>query len=896
MKITRKETWLHGGALLFLMGIPTLMMVVSVSLMPFDFSPLHSSQTWLTVRHPFAIRQGVAGVVALVLALCVRRVPWRYVLRLGAVFPVAMLIVLILAPLSVWMGCDRMVLGTGWWQRSIGQSVFLLALIFSVSTVMPRVLRREWRGLLSVVGLVVLSVAVPIFFFKMRGMLVVSVAVLSWVLLVSLPFRQWLLILLAPSFVFFFGVARLYLSTNRGGRSFSFNTSESFQLLQAFVSVHAGGLFGNPKYPVWIPEWKNDFIFAHLCGVGGVAVGVLCLIFVAILLTVAWRIVARQTDSQARAVTAGCASVLTALPLLHIAVNLGLLPTMAIHFPFLSYGPTLVVFEGLLVGLLLAFGRTNKCGPQEGDAGVPTRSYSRWMPAVVMGGVLLALVCFGIRLGVLVFDSPYLHEVHQANVSRFENRLTHRKQQERGQIFDSSDRVLAKTGQMQIACADAYLCATTSDPQMLPKFARLIGLDEQAVRDCLSDTSRRNVRIKKGISVETAEAVRRLGFRAFFINTVPVRDYPFDAPLVHLVGCTGSAEDYRGLSGAEVAYNTLLHEGGDVKLTLDIDLQASLQKLVEGVVSETHAQQAQVVVMDARTGAIRAAAQLPALSGDEARGDNLDALRWLATGAVFEPGGLLKPLIVAAALEKGVITPESRLNCEQGLWTYEGLPMHDPSSEGELTPAEILQKSSNIGMAKIGLLLGGGPLYEAVVGWGLNQKCAGGLNFSESGILHGTKRWSKIEVTRLPIGHGCAVTLLQLLRAYSALFNDGRMIEPSLIAATRPAADADWEPVPVTEPRSVIRPETAAWLQTTLKKDLADGLSVIGQAARVNKPLQSDSGYDPDRIQTSFMGSVDIGGTPQLIAVWLDEPVRDGTPNSAIRFFESAVLLVEGMK
>ena len=175
-----------------------------------------------------------------------------------------------------------------------------------------------------------------------------------------------------------------------------------------------------------------------------------------------------------------------------------------------------------------------------------------------------------------------------------------------------------------------------------------------------------------------------------------------------------------------------------------------------------------------------------------------------------------------------------------------------------------------------------------------NQCCGAGLNTGEWGILHSTNGWSKLEVTRLPIGHSCAVTLLQLLRAYTALFNDGRMVEPTLIAATRAAAGADWQPAPVTAPKSVLRPETAAWLRTTLRKDLGDGLSAIGQPAIVQKTLTSDSGYDSARVLTAFIGSLNLAGTPHLVAVWLDEPVRDSDPNPALQVFRRVAQMNEG--
>jgi hypothetical protein len=111
------------------------------------------------------------------------------------------------------------------------------------------------------------------------------------------------------------------------------------------------------------------------------------------------------------------------------------------------------------------------------------------------------------------------------------------------------------------------------------------------------------------------------------------------------------------------------------------------------------------------------------------------------------------------------------------------------------------------------------------------------------------------------------------------------MIEPTLIAATRPAPDANWQRAIVTAPKSVLRPETAAWLRTTLKKDLGDGLSTIGQPAIVQKTLKRESGYDPSLVLTAFIGSLDLAGTPHLVAVWLDEPIRAQSVNPALGYF-----------
>lgn len=890
------KSWLMLLPALLLLGVSLLLLSV----------PVEPLMHWVgdPQLHLRMIRQGAYGLLALALAWSVGRfLPLRLFLERWYVFPALLFLVMIAAPISVMLGWGRFISGYGWWARSTGVITFLLALVFSLSAALPRVAGKTRGASRALSAILALSVLVPVFFLRQFGILCVGGAVTVLACSATLPLKRLAVTLggLAAFFIcalFVWGMidpdSLMYLFSR------SFEGETGFQLRQALVAVNSGGVFGCITHPTWIPEWHTDFIFARLCGAGGMVAGILCLFLVGILFTCAWRIVARQSDLRDQVAAAGCVAVLTAQPLLHIAVNLGLLPTMESHFPFLSYGPKLVLLDGLLVGLLIAFNRTKTCvspdevADAEPSAGAPASSagLSRWTPAVVMGGIWLVLACFGIRMCMIVFYSPGLHRVHLASVNRIEERLNLQHKPQRGRIFDTADRLLAQNGQMHIICADPLIYSTSDDQHLLPELARLIGMDEQAVRARLVDTRCRYVRLKRDIPPATVKAVRELGMKAFFFDSVLARDYPFDTPLAHLVGCTGVEDNFYGLSGLEMTRNSLLKKGIDVRLTLDIDLQTALQGLAERTVEETGAKQCQIVMMDARTGAIRAAAQVPALHGRASHGD-IKPLLWQASGVVFEPGGLLKPLVAAAALERGVITPESRINCEQGMWIYKGLPMRDPGHYDELTPAEILQKSSNIGMAKIGLLLGEGPLYEAVAGWGLNQKCGAGLNSGEIGILHATNLWSKLEVTRLPIGHSCAVTLLQLLRAYSALFNDGRMMEPTLIDATRLAPGVDWHPVPIAESKPVIRPETAVWLRTTLEKKIGGGLTTIGQLANAQKPFPDKSGYDPDRILTAFIGTLDLDNTPHLVAVWLDEPGSDRTVNTAVKIFRQAVEIIK---
>ena len=193
-------------------------------------------------------------------------------------------------------------------------------------------------------------------------------------------------------------------------------------------------------------------------------------------------------------------------------------------------------------------------------------------------------------------------------------------------------------------------------------------------------------------------------------------------------------------------------------------------------------------------------------------------------------------------------------------------------------------------MAKIGILMGQQPLHDALVRWSLTEPCSTGLPAAPSGLLSHPPRWSVLEITRIPIGHGCAFSLLQILRAYTAIFNDGRMVEPYWIENTPPP-----------EPKQVLKPETARWIRDAMTRIVEEGngrnariagLSIAGMTSIAQKVKPVHTGYDPQKVQTSFIGGFEKTGEPCLVAVWLDEPEREGVENPAASVFREAVLMI----
>ena len=264
-----------------------LLLGLSVWIQPPQASPL-SSQTWMTFRETFALRQGLLGVLALALSFGIGQLlPWRQAVRL-------------------------------WW--------------------IP----------LTLVGL----------------MIVVSFAVNR-------------------------NLLERFLFAGHGA---------DFQVEQSLRSIQAGGLAGNGWFlPPPIPEGHTDFFFGTLCGKGGLVMGLSVLVLTGMLLMLAWGIVARRKAPQARALAAGCAAALTFPPLLHIAVNIGVWPVMPTHFPFLSYGPLLLLLDGLLLGILLSLDR---------EETTDTPKLSHWPTLLIQANVTLLLILFALRLGVLVFSTP----------------------------------------------------------------------------------------------------------------------------------------------------------------------------------------------------------------------------------------------------------------------------------------------------------------------------------------------------------------------------------------------------------------------------------------------------------------------------------------------------------
>jgi cell division protein FtsI (penicillin-binding protein 3) len=499
------------------------------------------------------------------------------------------------------------------------------------------------------------------------------------------------------------------------------------------------------------------------------------------------------------------------------------------------------------------------------------------------------------RLHSLVYNSPDLAAMRERQDHRTSQRLREKHQPERGRILDVNGTVLVQPGKRFVLCADPSLLADSPDRHLLPVLARMAEMNETTLLDQIANSHRKHVRLLPNVPPNTAEAIRRLNLKGISFMTVPTREYPAAAPMAHLMGFVRSGEsasDFQGVCGVEALQNPYLMAGLDARLTLDHGLQLAVQQIAEAAALETRATQVQIIVMNPRTGAIRSAVQVPAAHGSHNTSAATREQWWGALIEMHEPGGLIKPLVMASALDTGVLDPETPIFCENGTWLHKGYPLHDAAPFGDLTPARILAHSSNIGMGKIGVMMGKRALYGALGSWNFGQRCSAGLNGASSGRIAPSDTWSNREITRIPIGYASSATLLQMLRAYTVFFNDGLMAEPYLIEPDAPPA-----------PKQILKPATARWMRDTLTQAVdsgtgqnarIEGLPISGKTGIVQKLTPNMREYTSDKIETSFIGGFEHSGTPSLIIVWFDDPQREGLENPAAIAFRKIALMMTG--
>ncbi len=321
-------------------------------------------------------------------------------------------------------------------------------------------------------------------------------------------------------------------------------------------------------------------------------------------------------------------------------------------------------------------------------------------------------------------------------------------------------------------------------------------------------------------------------------------------------------------------------DGLNVVLTID----AYVQHIVESALADAMEKHTPIsisaIVARPRTGEILAMATLPDYNPNNPGAAPADARRNRVISDIVEPGSTFKIVPVSGALNEKVVSLNDVFYCEHGHFAFAGRTLHDHEPEDNLTVKGIITKSSNIGAAKIGIKLGPDRLFEYITSYGFGARTGLPLPGEVPGIVHPVKNWSKVSVAQIPMGHGIAVTRLQMVMAMCAIANNGRLMRPMLVDHLEDAGGgtvARYEPQLV---RQVVSEATARQMVEALKTVVLTGGTAV-KAAMTNYTVAGKTGtaqkveggqYVHGKYVSSFIGFFPADNPELCISVVLDEP------------------------
>ncbi len=486
-------------------------------------------------------------------------------------------------------------------------------------------------------------------------------------------------------------------------------------------------------------------------------------------------------------------------------------------------------------------------------------------------------------------------------------RVTARKQHfseikiasERGPIYDRNNQLLA----VSVPAGSVYVRpAEVRDKGLAAaQLAEVLDLPREKVR-ALFNSTQPFVWVKRQIPRVYADRVASLKLDGVGYLLESRRFYPYNESASVLIGKVGV--DGNGLSGLEALYDRRLSgeqfrtvvtrdalgnmiqdvsaeafrlpKGAALRLTIDASMQMILDEELAAGREAAAAKAALGVLVDAVTGEVLAMGQAPSANFNDEKLFSHDDMINRVVETVFEPGSIMKPIVAAAALEGGSVTPQEVINCENGRYRFGRHTIKDVHGFADLSFHDVVVRSSNIGMTKVGARLGRDRLYRSLHAFGFGQPVGLGLPGETRGILRRAENWAAVDVATHSFGQGVAVTALHMVRALSAIVNGGYLPELRVIADHSAAP-----PVKLISDSSAqaVRDMMYAVVEDehgTGKKAVISGVRIGGKTGTAQKARKDGRGYAPGLYMASFMGFADAGaiGIRKKLAliIVVDEP------------------------
>jgi len=504
--------------------------------------------------------------------------------------------------------------------------------------------------------------------------------------------------------------------------------------------------------------------------------------------------------------------------------------------------------------------------------------------------LVLLLLAFMVLVGRAIFlqgmHADFLQHKGEERYSRVIEKTAYR-----GEVRDRNGDPLA------ISLPAVSVWASREDAEMNPlqlqQLSTLLEMPKEEINHRVNEGRGNFVYLKRQVPQDVAQKVTEIHIPGLFEQKGFRRSYPKGEMMAHLLGFT-DVEDH-GQEGAELTFQSVLggvngarrvikdragsviedvenirepRPGHDVVLSVDSRIQYLAWRELHAAITRNKAKAGAVMVLDPRTGEVLALANYPDYNPNNREHVTLTQLRNRAVADTYEPGSTLKPFTIAAALEANKVSPGTIIQTGNGTMNIGPAVIHDTHPGGALTVSQVIQRSSNVGAARIALSLPPEAMWNLFTDVGFGQTPKMGMTGEAGGRVRPYRSWRPIEQATMSYGHGISVSLAQLARSYTVFANEGNVMPLTLLKQEEPVSG-----------RRVISAQTAAAVKDMLELVVKpEGTAPLAQvrgfrvAGKTGTAHKLDHGHYSNKYVASFVGFAPASHPKLLIAVMIDEP------------------------
>ena len=528
--------------------------------------------------------------------------------------------------------------------------------------------------------------------------------------------------------------------------------------------------------------------------------------------------------------------------------------------------------------------------------------------------LFIIIVFITVATVVRLFDLQVLKNGYYTALASGQHNIFENLIPERGQVyvedkFSKDLYPLAINKKMNLIYA---VPKKIEDPKNIAEqLAPILEVEEEELLARLSKEDDLYEPLKHKLEDIQVEEIKNKELKGIYFQPESLRYYPDHSLASHLLGFVGFVDDEkRGLYGIEGYYNDLLagkegyletekdalgrlvsvgnkflqeaEDGSDLVLTIDRLIQFKIEKYLEEGIKEFGAESGSITIADPQTGEIIAMASYPDFDPNNySEVENVDVFKNSVIYDLYEPGSVFKPIIVAAAMNANLVSPgtifQDRGAIEVDEFTIKNF---DGKASGNVTVTNILENSINVGMVQIAQLLGDDRTFSYMNQFGFTDMSGIDLDVEASTSIKPPTKWADSDLATASFGQGFSITPLRLITAYTAIANNGKLMQPHIVKKII-KADGSEEIIKPKEVKEVLSPSVAGTLSAMLTSVVENGqggtarvpgYKVAGKSGTAQVPNKDKAGYDPNRKITSFIGFGPIDDPKFLMLVKLDNP------------------------